>query len=263
MKSDLLRPPDADDLDAVELAYRTIRAAILEGRLAPSAVLSQVLLARELGISRTPLREALRQLATEGLVTGDFNRRLRVTSLDLDDFDQIYACRIALEPIAIRSTLPLLDDEGRAGLVAAVDGMDATIAASDLVAFRGHHRDFHLGMCALAGPRIVRMLSDLWDHSERYRRAYLHIESSEPDDVSRERLVASQVEHRAILRAALDRDGDESSRLLVAHLTRTIDNVFEEQARRATPRRATLAIGTSTASPAPAAVSGRALDGVE
>lgn len=241
----LTRPPGTDELDAVELAYRVIRGAILDGRLPPSAVLSQVHLARELGISRTPLREALRQLATEGLVTGDFNRRLRVTPLDLSDFDQIYACRIALEPIAIRSTLPLLDEDGRSSLSASVDAMDAAIEAGDLDGFRGHHRDFHLGMCAHAGARISRMLSDLWDHSERYRLSYLHAESSRSDGVYQERLVASQVDHRQLLRAALAGDADESSRLLIAHLTRTIDNVFEEQTRQLAPRLAKLA-GSAT-----------------
>ena len=240
----IIRGDDAS-LDAVELAYRTLRANVLDGTLPPGSVLSQVTLARELGISRTPLREALRQLAAEGLVVGDFNQRLRVTSLDLEDFDGIYAARIALEPVAIRATIPFLNEKLRQQLTAHVDGMDDAVDARDLTRFRTHHRAFHLGMSALAGSRICKMLADLWDHSERYRLTYLHVEHDRPNDASEERLSVSQVEHRAMLASAIVGNADVCADLHVEHLRRTVEMVFEELSQRPSPRVARIAIGAS------------------
>lgn len=253
METKTLTLVDEDEatLDAVELAYRTLRSNVLDGTLPPGRVLSQVTLARELGISRTPLREALRQLASEGLVVGDFNQRLRVTALDLEDFDGIYASRIALEPVAIRATVPLLGDDHKLLLGAQVDGMDQAMATPDLTSFRSHHRSFHLGLTALAGVRMRRMLAELWDHSERYRLSYLHVEHARPNDASVERLSVSQVEHRALLDAAVTGDADLCADLLIEHLRRTVEMVFEEQAERPSPRVARIAIGASAADRTP------------
>lgn len=228
--------------DSAELAYRTIRDDILTGRIAPGAVLSQVTLAQALGISRTPLREALSRLTSEGLVTSDFNRRVRVSELDLDDLDQIYAARFALEPVGVLATVGRLDGGMRADLATHVEAMDAAIDVRDMDAFRGAHRAFHLGLTVGAGARFERLLADLWDHSERYHLAYLGYDFTSPDAAFDDRLRLSQVEHRSILDAALAGEGDRCADELVAHLTRTLDGVFHEMVRRPAPRVARHAI---------------------
>src|ERR1700680_4698252 len=80
-----------------DLVYEQLREAILHGRLAPGVVVSQVQLAKELGVSRTPLREAVRVLQREGLVEGEANRMVRVTPFSIQDIEQLYAVRIANE----------------------------------------------------------------------------------------------------------------------------------------------------------------------
>lgn len=232
----LVRVAELRDEDSMQFAYRALRADILTGHLEPGTVLSQVRLARELGISRTPLREALRRLAHEQLVTGDFNHRMRVSELDLDDFDQIYAMRIALEPIGVAATVPELDTEARATLAGHVEQMSEAIAQLDLERFRTGHRAFHLGLTGGSGERIHRTLTDLWDHSERYRLAYLHHDYAAPDSASTERLQASQDEHRKILAAAAAGDVDACSGALVAHLKRTVYVVFTEAVQPPRPR---------------------------
>lgn len=217
--------------DSVLLTYSTLREHILTGGLAPGAMLSQVKLARDLRISRTPLREAVRRLVEERLVVGDFNRRMRVSELHLADFDRIYAMRIALEPVGIAATVPGLGPTGLDSLAAHVDQMDVAIERLDLQSFRIEHRAFHLALTAAAEPRIGKILADLWDHSDRYRLIYLHHDHATPDSVSTERLRASQVEYRAILGAALDADADSCARALGAHLERNVDVVFAEAAR--------------------------------
>lgn len=221
--------------DSALLAYTSLRAQILAGDLPPGTVLSQVQLARDLGISRTPLREAVSRLVEERLVIVDFNRRMRVSALELDDFDQIYAMRIALEPVGIAATVPRLDAQGRSDLATHVTAMDDAIEALDLKRFRSEHRAFHLALTAGTGSRMRKALADLWDHSERYRLTYLQHDYSEPDSASTERLRTSQVEHRVILAAALDADVSACADAIVAHLQRTVDGVFAEAVRPIQP----------------------------
>ena len=228
--------------DSALLAYTTLREQILTGDLAPGRQLSQVRLARDLGISRTPLREALRRLVEERLIVGDFNRRMRVSELQLDDFDQIYAMRIALEPVGIAATVPTLTPQQQSALAGHVDDMDAAIDSVDLHRFRAEHRAFHLALTAAAGARMSKALTDLWDHSERYRLTYLHHDYDDPDSASLDRLRASQVEHRDILAAALGADPARCAAALVAHLRRTVDVVFAEAARPLQPRVAAAAV---------------------
>lgn len=232
----LAEPSTQPAADSALLAYTTLREQILTGDLPPGGVLSQAQLARDLGISRTPLREALQRLVEERLVVGDFNRRMRVSELQLDDFDQIYAMRIALEPVGIAATVPTLTGQQQASLAGHVNGMDEAIDSLDLQRFRGEHRAFHLALTAAAGPRMCKTLTELWDHSERYRLTYLHHDYADPDSASRDRLRASQVEHRDILTAALDADTARCTVALVAHLQRTVDVVFAEAARPLQPR---------------------------
>jgi DNA-binding GntR family transcriptional regulator len=220
--------PVATPEDAVAAAYAAVREDILSGRLRPGAPLSQVRLAERFGISRTPLREALRRLVGEGLVVGDFNRRMRVSELSLDDLDQIYAMRLALEPVALRAAVPSLTDDRRRTLAAEVEGMEAAADADDIEAFRGHHRAFHVGVLAGSGERIERVLRDLWDHSERYRRSYLHVDELTGHGASPERLEISHREHREILESALAGDVDACIARSEAHLHRTLDSVVRE-----------------------------------
>ena len=234
--------------DSMQFVYGTLRDRILAGELEPGAVLSQVQLAKQFGISRTPLREALRRLVAEHLVSGDFNRRMRVSELNLDDLDQIYAMRIALEPIGIAATLPLADDAGHAALSDSVDRMGEAIATLDLELFRREHRAFHLGLTAGGGARLHGLLGDLWDHSERYRLAYLQHDYADRDSASAERLHTSQAEHRGILAAALAGDANACSAALVAHLQRTVDVVFRESMLVPRPGVATFAVAARSGS---------------
>ncbi|WP_445183581.1 GntR family transcriptional regulator [Pseudonocardia sp. Cha107L01] len=90
--------------------YRQVRADILNGRLEPGAKVSQVQLAASLGVGRPTLREALRMLQNEGLVQAEHNRQMRVAPLELDDFEQLCALRLTVEPMAVQLSVPYLTD---------------------------------------------------------------------------------------------------------------------------------------------------------
>src|SRR3954447_3872142 len=110
--------------DNVEQVYRRVREAILEGEIAAGQTMSQVALADELGVSRTPLREALRMLQAEGLIDGEPNRRVRVAQLSIAGLEELYTIRIPLEVTALRLSLPRMAPED----VAQLEGTMAEMA---------------------------------------------------------------------------------------------------------------------------------------
>src|SRR5438309_9294220 len=89
--------------------HEQIRTAILRGDFRADEEISQVQLARDLGISRTPLREVLRMLQREGLVIQQSNRRLQVAGVSLSDLEQLYVTRLPIEALAIRFSVPRLE----------------------------------------------------------------------------------------------------------------------------------------------------------
>lgn len=213
-----------------EFVYHELRRRILDGTIPPGSAISQVKIAAELGVNRSPLREAISRLASEGLVTDDYNRRTRVAALDLDDLDQLYATRMRIEPLAIEATVSELDPAALVELRAHFDGMEEDLRRGEMASFRDHHRAFHLGLMARPPGRISALIAELWDHSDRYRVAYRRY-TSEADE---HRLREAQEEHRGMLSAAEDGDPARCAALHLAHLARTVEGILHENDR--TPR---------------------------
>lgn len=222
--TDVAAPPEpaesaaaAAPVNSTAAAYETLRQAIINADLAPGQIVSQVRLAAELNISRTPLREALRRLQSEGLLEGDFNRRLRVAPLTVSDLEEIAAMRIMLEPLGVHTSVPLLTDTDLARAVQAFDAMDTVwVTTGSLHDFTSHHRVFHTTLFSASGERMRSQLEELWDHAERYRAVYR--------TTAGDRMTLASIahdEHGAILTAARERDADRCARLVAAHLART------------------------------------------
>jgi DNA-binding GntR family transcriptional regulator len=196
-----------------DLVYRQLRQAILHLRLAPGSVVSQVKLARELGVSRTPLREALRMLQREGLVEGEANRRVQISALSVQDIEELYAVRIANETLGIRLTVLTMTDEDDAFLDGCLTEMASHATLDDVDEWERHHRVFHARLTRGGGQRLSQLLSELSDLSERYRRVYL---TTEPRAMS-----VGIAEHEAIVAACHDRDAARAGAELARHLSRT------------------------------------------
>lgn len=196
---------------STEDVYERVRQAILEGELAPGAVMSQVALAEELGISRTPLREALRMLQSEGLVEGEPNRRVRVAPMTPRDLEELYVMRVTLEAEALRLSVPRMTTEDLAGMEGHIAEMAHYAAAHDYRRWVVPHSKFHRALTAHAGPRINFALGQMFDHAERYRR--LHIGHGPS--------AWATAQHRDILDACKSGDRDRSAALLASHLART------------------------------------------
>ena len=194
-----------------EDVYERVRAAILDGELAPGAVMSQVALAEELGISRTPLREALRMLQSEGLVEGEPNRRVRVAPMTARDLEELCIMRVTLEAEALRLSVPSMTSEDIARLEGHMAQMAHYADQKDYRRWNAPHERFHRTLTEHAGERVNFVLSQMFDHAERYRR--LHIGQGPG--------AWATPQHRDILDACKAGDRDKAAALLAGHLART------------------------------------------
>jgi DNA-binding GntR family transcriptional regulator len=204
----------------VEQVHARLRTLILRGDLEPGEQISQLQLAQELGVSRTPLREALRLLQREGLVEAEPNRSFFVAGFSIPDVEQLYAARIPIEALAIRLTVPKLTAENVAELEGLLAQMAHFAAASDFERWDVPHRAFHAGLVRAAGDRITALLSEMSDHSERYRRlaTLSGAPQSYPDGAR---------QHRAILEACKTGDADAAAAQLTDHLAYTVTRLIK------------------------------------
>jgi DNA-binding GntR family transcriptional regulator len=145
----------------VDHVYAALRERILSGDLARGTRLRQAMLADELGVSRTPLREALRRLATEGLVEFSPNRGATVSELDFGDMRHAWSARVALEPGAARLAAERQDPASIAAMRAAIEMQRR--AGGDRIESFAANRAFHLALAAASGnPHLTRFAEMLW-----------------------------------------------------------------------------------------------------
>jgi DNA-binding GntR family transcriptional regulator len=140
-----------------------LRSEILEGRLKPGEWLRQERLAQEHGVSQMPVREALKQLASEGLVEHVPYRGARVVQFSADDIEDLYACRAFLEGMAARFAAQNITADELAELAALVPRMAACETPRDLTEYRELNRRFHAAIFAASRRSyLVRTLAQLW-----------------------------------------------------------------------------------------------------
>jgi DNA-binding GntR family transcriptional regulator len=227
---------------STEIVHARLRDGILHGEFDPRVPISQVQLAQRLGVSRTPLREALRMLQREGLIDSEPNRRVRVAALSVADLEQLYATRVVVEALALRLSAPHFTDEDMQEMGELLQTMDQEAGARDLDEWETTHRAYHGAFRRYAGDRFDRLARELSDHSERYRRVYL----AEP----RAWTTAAE-EHRAIHVACLGRQPEAAARQLARHLARTALTLIASLAPEHDPRPVREALALITGEPEP------------
>ena len=157
-----------DNVTAQELVLASVRKAILSGVMGPGARLRQEELADVFGTSRIPVREALRALEYEGLVTSEPHRGFTVTTLDADDVEEVYDLRILLESEAVRLALPLLTDDDLEELEVIFQGMQAAATPDEQLAARER---FYVRLYSVTGrPRLVALIMRLRQEVARVLR---------------------------------------------------------------------------------------------
>lgn len=146
----------------------TLREAILAGEYTPGEKVRQEELAERHGASRLPVREALRMLESEGLVTLIANRGAWVSHLSLGECEELYRMRERLEPLLLGMNAPVLDDNVITRLEMLVDRMEA---ADDVEEFLHLDREFHLSpLAAVPTTMLATTVHTLWNRTHQYRR---------------------------------------------------------------------------------------------
>ena len=195
-----------------DLAYTRLRGLILSGDLAPGAVLPQAALASTIGISTTPLREALRRLKQEGLVDLDAHRDARVRPLDSAEARDLLELRGSLDPLAASLAAQRRTDADLAEVRAALDGLEALSTHPSAAQLESHHR-FHAAIHrASHNALLVETLDGLWVKTDRYRRHGLETGRSDEERDAR------ATEHRQLFEAVKDGDAEAAAELMRRHV---------------------------------------------
>jgi DNA-binding GntR family transcriptional regulator len=205
---------------ATEYVESTLKEAILTGALPGGTPLRQEDLAAEFGLSRMPIREALRQLEAQALVDFQPHRGAVVTEISAAEGADNYAIRGALEPAALRLSVPHLTRDDIARARALADEMDAEEDAGEPLGRLGElNRRFHMTLYSRAGrPRLLALVDQHLAAADRYLRFHLAA-------LGRNHL--SQEEHRGMLDACAAHDADEACAILTEHIATAARNLQE------------------------------------
>ena len=197
--------------------FQSIREDILSGRYAQNTELKEAAIGAELGVSRTPVREALRQLELEGLVTIIPNRGAYVNMITAKDVQDIYVIRSMLEGLCARWATQSITAEQ-------LDSMEETLCLSEYHTSKKNYEKlyeldslFHEQLYEAGGSRILNhILSDFHDYVKMVRKATISTSS---------RSVTSTEEHRAIFEAIKEKDPDKAEALAKEHVKHTIESI--------------------------------------
>ncbi|MBR1221602.1 FCD domain-containing protein [Bradyrhizobium sp. U87765 SZCCT0131] len=213
-----------------------LRQDIIRHRLEPGERLQFEKLSKLYDVGTSPLREALFQVAAQGLVMAEDHKGFFVAPIHFDEMFDVSKLRANLECFAIRGAIREGKEDWEVDLLAAFHrlkraGLAVTPGEEDedkRTEWEDRHRDFHYALCKGCGsPWLLHFFDELYDHMERYRRYFWKYA---------ERAVAADSEHEAIMKAALDRDEDLAASLLQAHFERQakLTMVLRQRVERAT-----------------------------
>ncbi len=202
----------ARELSSVSQIHDELRDLILKGKFEPGARLSQIELAKQLRVGRTPLREALRMLQQEGLIVAEHNKRPRMLSFDPEVIDANSAEVILLFSLTATVSVPRLSDGEVATIRTSLDEMRQAEKCGDLDRWTQADIKFHADAFVHAGAPLAARVKRACDEFQYYLRFLVT-----RDNVQWDRIDA---EHEAILDACAARNGDLVSTLTAGHFAR-------------------------------------------
>lgn len=220
MTENRLQPVDFNSYRPLrELVLTSLREAIFNGTLKPRERLMEVQLAQELGVSRTPVREALRKLEQEGFINIIPRKGAYVAELSLKDIEDVFEIRIALEGLAASLCAERITGEELRELERLLLAKEIYIQHQDLQQVVVVDGDFHATLYQGShNARLKNILENLRDQIQRYRTTSLSFPG---------RMDISLKEHRQILQAITKGDGAKASLLLQEHLQNTKKTLLE------------------------------------
>jgi DNA-binding GntR family transcriptional regulator len=197
-----------------ERTYQSMRLAILEGRYAPGERIYEAEVAQALGVSRNPVREAVRRLQQDGLLDVRAHYGIYVTRIPVEEIDDIYRIRAALEGTAAGFAAARMTDADVAELESIVQEQEQAVAAAEplprapvsVVQADHFHHAIHVGANS---PRLLAMLEQLYAQVTHFRNLTLRVPG---------RAAVSAAGHAEILKAIQVRDADTAENLMRAHI---------------------------------------------
>lgn len=193
-----------------EVVFTTLRQAILKGELKPGERLMEISLANRLGVSRTPIREAIRKLELEGLVVMVPRKGAHVAKITLQELNDVLEVRRGLEELAITKACERITDEELDNLDKSATRFEKLLRSGDLLELAAEDVTFHDRIYeATHNRRLIQILNNLREQMYRFRLEYLKEESS------RKNLCE---EHKLICRALRSRDVEAAHRFICQHI---------------------------------------------
>lgn len=207
-----MKMEDYQFLPLRDVVFNTLRQSILRGELKPGERLMEIRLANQLGVSRTPIREAIRMLELEGLVIMIPRKGAQVAQITEKDLNDVLEVRIGLEELAARFACERIGSEALGKLYQASRRFEKLLETDDLQALAKADVEFHdIIYQATDNARLVQLLNNLREQMYRYRIEYLK------DVKSRRSLVE---EHDALWQALKDRDLEQAQLIIREHIKR-------------------------------------------
>lgn len=207
-----------------DVVFRTLREAILTGELKPGERLMEMQLAAKLGVSRTPIREAIRMLQQEGLAVSLPRRGAEVAAMTEKDMEDVLQIREALEILAVQLASEKITAEQLTQLEEKLKAFEDAVQTAEVKQIAQTDIDFHDFIYdAAENPRLVSMLNNLREQIYRYRVEYLKDERNYP------RLIE---EHKQIIIGLKERNKDYVVEMMKKHMDNQADavrNIIRQQ----------------------------------
>lgn len=212
--------PLKDSLSLNSLAYNQIKEAILTFKFLPNEALIEGDLASQLGISKTPVRDALMQLEQDGLVERIAFKGTYVSGISNQDMANTYQIRIVLEGLAVRLAASTLTDINLQQLEDMISVHETALEQGRFVDASKINSEFHLHIIQHCGnPRLIRMLDFLDDNLKRYRLLSI------AQGLRKEKSIQ---EHRAVFTALQSRDPGKAETSIQIHLNSAISDLSDQ-----------------------------------
>lgn len=193
-----------------EIVFESLREAIIKGELEPGKRLMEIQLAQKMGVSRTPIREAIRQLELEGLVIMEPRRGAYVAGLSMEDVTNVLEIRGALEGLAASLAAQRATKEEVEELSHIVERFSAYAKESNIQGLIEQDVAFHDIIYKSTGnERLLQLISSLREQVQRFRVAYISQFDNASDLLK---------EHQQILQAIQDKDGEKARKIAEDHI---------------------------------------------
>jgi DNA-binding GntR family transcriptional regulator len=214
--------PEEETSTLTERAEVSLEQSIVKGVMAPGMKLRIAEIAKDFGISQTPMREALSRLVSRGLVVAVGQRGFRVAPIGADDLADITMTRVAVEGAALRRSMRIGGGKWEGEIVSSLHQIKRIVGRSKILKDTPElnlvHKGFHASLIAGCGsPRMIDLASQLYDQAFRYRTIMLATAISADDFIA---------EHEQLTETVLSRSANAAVAKLSAHLERTYRDIY-------------------------------------